>query len=269
MDRDAVELAAIEKQDRTFRWLAWLTIGVSFVHMSSALMLFSEASWLHWIAAGLMTLMIDLSTAALAGYLFYVKRRRRVPSRWVTVCFGFGLLIGVGLNGAYMWANRPAEQVIPFAVSAAISVTFATFVPAVIGIASLIRGELEDDRTDAMKRQAKGVVRVLSPETPALRSFSAGSSGKRFIASQGSNERYNHKTAIATNDVAAIAERLQDAGVRGTITMRELRDVCGWSSSSSSFAAKQHLLDAGIVDITEDGMRIVPERLANAAKGRV
>jgi hypothetical protein len=139
-----LELEAIDRQQRRFSRLSLLAIIVSFVHIAAALALFSGAAWYEVGAALAMTALVDVATWALAGYFDYAARRRLARSIWIKATFGFALAISMFLNGAYLYAHRPPS--LPGWMSIGIAGAFAVFVPMLIGVASLIRGELEDDR---------------------------------------------------------------------------------------------------------------------------
>jgi hypothetical protein len=147
-----LELQAIDRQQRRFSWLSLLAIAVSFVHMAAALALFSRAAWYERGAALAMTGLVDVATWGLAGYFDYARRRQLSRSGWIKALFGFALAISMFLNGAYLYANRPPSDVLPEWMSIGIAVAFAVFVPMLIGVASLIRGELEDDRLQLQQR---------------------------------------------------------------------------------------------------------------------
>lgn len=155
-----LELEAIDRQQRRFGRLSLLAIVVSFVHMAAALALFSGAAWYEVGAALAMTALVDVATWALAGYFDYAARWRLARSVWIKATFGFALAISMFLNGAYLYANRPAT--LPAWMSVGIAGAFAVFVPMLIGVASLIRGELEDDR---LRRQQQRL--ELVPSGPA------------------------------------------------------------------------------------------------------
>lgn len=146
-----LELEAIDRQQRRFSRLSLLAIVVSFVHMAAALALFSGAAWYEVGAALAMTALVDVATWALAGYFDYAARRRLARSVWIKATFGFALAISMFLNGAYLYAHRPPT--LPGWMSVGIAGAFAVFVPMLIGVASLIRGELEDDRLRLQQHQ--------------------------------------------------------------------------------------------------------------------
>lgn len=146
-----LELEAIDRQQRRFSRLSLLAIVVSFVHMAAALALFSGAAWYEVGAALAMTALVDVATWALAGYFDYAARRRLARSIWIKATFGFALAISMFLNGAYLYAHRPPT--LPGWMSVGIAGAFAVFVPMLIGVASLIRGELEDDRVRLQQQQ--------------------------------------------------------------------------------------------------------------------
>ncbi|MEN9938482.1 MAG: hypothetical protein RLZZ387_5061 [Chloroflexota bacterium] len=155
--RQDVEVHAIERQQRRFGVISLLAIVVSFVHMGAALTLFSGPSWYEVGAALAMTALVDVATWAIAEYHHYAQRRRLARSRWVQVLFGVALAISMTLNGAYLHAHRPAPADLPEWLSIGVAVAFALFVPMLIGVAALVRGELEDDRL-RVQQQASIVV---------------------------------------------------------------------------------------------------------------
>lgn len=140
------ELSVITQQRNRFVFVSMAAIVVSFVHMAAALVLFSEATWYERGAALGMTALVDLATWAVAEYLDYAARRELTRSPWTKVLFGFALVISMFLNGAYLWANRPPDKDLPEVMSAGIAIAFAVFTPLLIAVASLIRGELTNDR---------------------------------------------------------------------------------------------------------------------------
>lgn len=141
-----LELQASDRQQRRFSWLSLLAIAVSFVHMAAPLALFSHTAWYERGAALAMTGLVDVATWGLAGYFDYARRRQLSRRGWIEALFAFALVISMFLNGAYLYANRPPTDVLPDWMSIGIAAAFAVFVPMLIGVASLIRGELEDDR---------------------------------------------------------------------------------------------------------------------------
>jgi uncharacterized membrane protein len=143
---DPLEITAIARQQRRFGAISLLAILVSFVHMGAALALFSGPSWYEVGAALAMTALVDIATWAIVEYQAYARRRRLRRSRWVSALFGAALVISMALNGAYLYAHRPAPEHLPEWLSLGVAVAFAVFVPLLIGVASLARGELEDDR---------------------------------------------------------------------------------------------------------------------------
>ncbi|MEM8534437.1 MAG: hypothetical protein AAGF95_26570 [Chloroflexota bacterium] len=152
-----IELATIDRQQRRFSWISGLAIIVSFVHMAAALALFSDNAWYERGAALAMTGLVDIATWALAGYFDYARRRQTSRSGWIKTLFGFALVISMFLNGAYLYTHRPPPTELPEWMSIGIAITFAVFVPMLIGVASLIRGELEDDRL-ALQQAARHTV---------------------------------------------------------------------------------------------------------------
>ena len=162
--------------------------------MAAALALFSGAAWYEVGVALAMTALVDVATWVLAGYFDYAARRQLARSRWIKVTFGFALAISMFLNGAYLYANRPAS--LPGLMGVAIAAAFAVFVPLLIGVASLIRGELEDDRLRIQQQAAEPVAvtapapvpsprRTLLPATHRPPVFSNSDRGSRTASTNG------------------------------------------------------------------------------------
>jgi hypothetical protein len=114
--------------------------------MAAALALFAGPNWYELAAALAMTALVDLATWIIAEYHHYAQRRHMARSRWVGALFILALLISMALNGAYLYVHRPTQGQLPELVSILIAIFFSIFVPMLIGVASLSRGELEDDR---------------------------------------------------------------------------------------------------------------------------
>jgi uncharacterized membrane protein (DUF485 family) len=145
-----IELQAINRQQQRFSWLSIATMLVSFVHMVAALALFSDGTYLGNIAAILMTGLVDAATWVITGYLDYSKRRNLKRNWLIKGLLGFALAISFGLNLAYMLAHMPPADKVPQVISVGIAIVLSIFIPLCIGVASLARGELEDDKTQQL-----------------------------------------------------------------------------------------------------------------------
>jgi hypothetical protein len=256
---EALELVAIDRQTRRFSLLSLATIVVSFVHMVSALALFSGEHWYEGLAAMLMTGLVDFATWAVAGYIDYAKRRGLSRSGWVLALFYAALGISGGLNFAYLYANRPPAEKLPSWASVLIAVVFAFFIPACIGVASLIRGELEDDRLRQEQRQAaKSAKEATVREVREMRNRATQRPNEvEQPVLEGGQQRYNAKSLIATTDVASILDALQAAGVQRFQFAKTIGDTCGWSSPSSSTKALGILREAGALREVDGGYEVV------------
>jgi hypothetical protein len=280
---EALELHAIERQQRRFGWISVAAIVVSFVHMATALALFSREALIERGAALAMTALVDVATWAIANYVDYARRRQLTRSRWVKGLFAFALMISMGLNGAYLYAYRPPAAVLPTWTSLLIACAFAVFVPMLIGVASLIRGELEDDRLCIQQAQARQTryVAPLSVQHQSAntmkyppKSMVDASAVDRdresaYAIEPRSSERVDtfapnqcpeppsrtvsRSSTIATTDVAAIILALRAAGVDRFQYASQIGQVCGWRSRSSAVKALQALRAAGAVHASEDG----------------
>lgn len=177
-----IELNAIDRQQRRFSGLSIATMVVSFVHMVAALSLFSDGSKLGNLAAFLMTGLVDGATWVITGYIDYARRRNLKRNRLVAGLLWGALAISFGLNLAYLLAHQPPVDKVPAFVSIGIAIVFSVFIPACIGVASLARGELEDDKTQHMQAaQPLSVAATLPassvaaapphPQTPAAPQF--------------------------------------------------------------------------------------------------
>lgn len=249
-----IEISAIDRQQRRFSWLSVAAIIVSFVHMAAALALFSGSSWYEQIAALAMTGLVDFATWVIAGYVDYAKRRGLSRSGWIKLLFGFALAISMGLNGAYLWSHRPAESLLPWWISLFITGTFALFIPMLIGVASLARGELEDDRIRQEQRQA-----AKHHRQPTIREVSPSASEKsnEVIPRPPTPQRYNTKSDIMTNDVPAILAALQRANVTRFRYAADIARCCGWGSSSSATKALAALRAAGVVRFVDGEYEVI------------
>lgn len=142
---EEVELDAINRQQRRWSWLSIATMIVSFIHMVGALAMFSAGHKIEQFAAVLMTGLVDGATWVVANYQDYAKRRKLTRSKLVSTLLWVALSISFGLNLAYLLTHRPAT-LHPW-ISSSIAIAFAIFIPLCIAVASLARGELEDDKT--------------------------------------------------------------------------------------------------------------------------
>lgn len=162
---EEAERDAIERQSSRWHWLSIATIVVSFVHMVAALRLFGGAGFFEQAAAFLMTGLVDVATWIVANYLDYAKRRNLQRGKLVKILFGFALLISCGLNLAYLVLHMPAS--LPWWIGWSIAVAFALFIPLCIAVASVARGELEDDKvahaTSAISAVQPAAVMVTQP----------------------------------------------------------------------------------------------------------
>lgn len=165
-----LEIGATDRQQRRFTWITIAMIGVSFVHMFGAVALFSGGQWYEYAAAALMTGMVDVATWALGSYKDYAKRRQFSRSGWVHALFLFALALSFCLNLAYLLTHMPSVDILPVPVSIAIAVLFSLFIPSLIGVAALIRGELEDDKIVARQGAplTENRVTVTSKTAPSL-----------------------------------------------------------------------------------------------------
>jgi hypothetical protein len=298
-----LEIQAILDQDRRFRNLMHGAVIVSFVHMATTLLLFSGESWYDQLSGFFMTMIIDFTIIYLAMYIDYARRRGYSRSRWVYVTFGASLLLSVGLNGAYMWSHRPPATKVPEIASGAISVLFAIFVPLVVGISSLIRGELHEDRlglereasakaadeelrrerreerrrpqpiitpiptepaSKALERDNEAAPRML-PDTQATDTIDVS----RETLPAAARRPGNGKSKIMTNDVATIAKLLREQGVTKLRSGAHLNSLMGWTSSSSGTKAIEELregLPGFVVDAVGGGYDLRYEVIFSAGE---
>lgn len=224
-----LELEAIDRQQRRFSRLSLLAIVVSFVHMAAALALFSGAAWYELGAALAMTALVDVATWALAGYFDYAARRRLARSVWIKATFGFALAISMFLNGAYLYANRPPS--LPGWMSVGIAGAFAVFVPMLIGVASLIRGELEDDR---LRLSPRTTYLPLSPLC-ATRTCARSRAPEPWRASAAGPRR------AAGQSAQAAARRGCRARDRRRVRARGAGERTGAGHSGRAFRSSRHL----------------------------
>jgi hypothetical protein len=279
----ALELHAIERQQRRFGWISVAAILVSFVHMATALALFSRESLIERGAALAMTALVDVATWAIANYVDYARRRQLTRSSWVKGLFAFALAISMGLNGAYLYAYRPSADVLPTWTSILIAFAFAVFVPMLIGVASLIRGELEDERLCIQQAQARQTLDVAAlpvhqPSTETIKHHTNSTRDTSAVypdrepaygiptasCNRVDTLPTNHcpeppwctvhtSSAIPTVDVVAIVAALRAAGVDRFQFASQIGQVCGWRSRSSAVKALQALRAAGALHPHNDG----------------
>lgn len=274
-----LEIAAIDSMRRRFSALTVFTIAVSFIHMAASLVLYSSSQW-HEIAASLaMTLLVDVVTWLMASLFEYASIRQLQRSGWAKALFGASLLISMLLNFVYLYVHRPADTTVPYFVSLAISIAFAIFVPATIGVSSVVNGELYRDRLEyqrtiaaqqtvsasqsqALPDTASGADNE-SPTKPAPKSqlvtpVNRTSRPKRrppvaaFRSASG-----NGKAAIMTSDVAAILGELRRQDVRFVRSGAELGKILGWRSPSSGPNALKTLVNEGAAVQQEDGSYLI------------
>jgi hypothetical protein len=289
---EALELHAIERQQRRFGWISLAAIVVSFVHMATALALFSRESLIERGAALAMTALVDVATWAIANYVDYARRRQLTRSSWVKGLFAFALAISMGLNGTYLYAYRPATDVLPTWTSILIAIAFAVFVPMLIGVASLIRGELEDDRlcvqqaqarrildvaalpvqqqsTDTMKQLTKSIEDAPSVYRDREPAYGIHAASSMRVDTFPTNQCLEPPTrtgqmssTISTTDVVAIVAALRSAGVDRFQYASQIGQVCGWRSRSSAVKALQALRAAGAVRTHDGGYVLVDDHQA-------
>jgi hypothetical protein len=249
---DDLELSAIGRQQRRFGRISMLAIVVSFVHRAAALVLFSRASLIEQAAALAMTLLVDIATWAIAEYRDYAKRRNLARSRWVGTLFLLALAISMFLNGAYLYANRPPASALPEWMSVGIAAVFALFVPALIGVASLIRGELEDDRLQLRQRMTHAV--DLASEVISLRQdYDAAASALRQRASE-DDARDREVRQITQERDAAVLELRQTVTQLETerATPKALPDAERVTLGGRPYSLRQA---AGALDMSEATLR--------------
>jgi hypothetical protein len=286
---EALELHAIERQQRRFGWISVAAIVVSFVHMATALALFSREALIERGAALAMTALVDVATWAIANYVDYARRRQLTRSSWVKGLFAFALAISMGLNGAYLYAYRPSADVLPTWTSILIAFAFAVFVPMLIGVASLIRGELEDDRlciqqaqarqtlygpampvqqhpTNTLKHPTKSMVDASAVDRDRepvygmdIRSHNRVDTFATNQCPQPPSRTVPMSSMIATTDVVAIVTALRTAGVDRFQYASQIGLVCGWRSRSSAVKALQALRAAGAVHAHDGGYVLVDD----------
>jgi hypothetical protein len=284
---EALELHAIERQQRRFGWISVAAIVVSFVHMATALALFSRESLIERGAALAMTALVDVATWAIANYVDYARRRQLTRSSWVKGLFAFALAISMGLNGAYLYAYRPAADVLPTWTSIPIAIAFAVFVPMLIGVASLIRGELEDDRLciqqaqvtqsldvaalsvqqqsrDTMKQLTKSMEDASAVYRDREPRYGTQAASSMLVDTFPTNHcpepptrTMQMSSTIATTDVVAIVDTLRAAGVDRFQYASQIGQACGWRSRSSALKALRALRAAGAVHAHDDGGYVV------------
>jgi hypothetical protein len=289
-----LEIKAIQRMRKRFSFLTVFTILVSFVHMAASLILFSSENYLEQGAALLMTILVDIVTWMVASYIDYARVRDLDRSGWALALFFASLIISALLNFAYLYANRPPPEIIPYAASVAIAVAFAIFVPGTIAVSSVVSGELYRDLLDRQAEQIESTKpSVVSqpatlPDTPPVVPTALPSSNEasprpprqRQPARRSRHSKHkpsaaslrlingNGKAAIMTSDIPAIIATLRDKNIRSFRTGAELSRILGWSSPSSGPMAIKNLLAAGAITLDNDVYVLAGDTTSNEADER-
>ena len=221
---------------------------VSFIHMVAALSLFSDGSFFGNIAAILMTALVDGATWVVANYKDYSKRRNKQRSWLVSTLLYVALFISFSLNLAYLLIHRPVA--LPPLVAYGIALAFSLFIPLCIAVASLARGELEDDKTHMVDAQMPKIREVADTAFVPLESHNDSAS----VLPEPAKDREikpragNGKSDILYNDSAKILAILRENNIQTIDNASELARQVGWSSPSTGAKALAHLRANGYVD---------------------
>lgn len=248
-----LELRAIDGQRRRFGVVSLAAILVSFVHMAATLLLFSQATWYEKAAAMAMTGLVDVATWVIAEYFDYAKRRQLKRSLWSKVLFGSTLIISMALNGGYLWANRPTDQSrMPEELSAIIAVAFAVFVPLLIAVASLIRGELTDDRLTLQQQTMRDAAQQDTAVRDALVLVAQHEKEVAYYQEQHAQLQTNHAQlqAAHTQQHATTAQE-QEQHAHLQRSYQELRHAYAQLQAEHA-----HLAEAGPLDIVALAQRL-------------
>lgn len=248
-----LELRAIDGQRRRFGAVSLAAILVSFVHMAATLLLFSQATWHEKAAAMAMTGLVDVATWVIAEYFDYAKRRQLKRSLWSKVLFGSTLIISMALNGGYLWANRPTDQRrMPEELSAIIAVAFAVFVPLLIAVASLIRGELTDDRLTLQQQAQHTTAQQDTAVRDALVLVAQHEKEVAYYQEQHAQLQAEHaqlQVAYTQHHATAVQEQEQYAHLQRSY--QELRHAYAQLQAEHA-----HLAEAGPLDIVALAQRL-------------
>ena len=245
---EQLEHDANERQQRRWSWLSIATMIVSFIHMVAALSLFSDGSFFGNIAAILMTALVDGATWVVANYKDYSKRRNKQRSWLVSTLLYVALFISFSLNLAYLLIHRPVA--LPPLVAYGIALAFSLFIPLCIAVASLARGELEDDKTHMGDAQMPKIREVADTAFVPLESHNDSAS----VLPEPAKDREikpragNGKSDILYNDSAKILAILRENNIQTIDNASELARQVGWSSPSTGAKALAHLRANGYVD---------------------
>lgn len=268
-----IELEAISHHRSAFRRLGVAVFVVSFIHMFTALSVYSDGSRLEQFASVAMTGLIDYSTWQLARYIFYVKRRdvlaklgmvqREMVSertKWSVRTFSFGLLLCFLLNLYFMWLRTPAnESSVQWAINVGIALALSLFIPMLIAVAALIEAELENDfimlEQDAAKRNA--LQKQITPNIRVVENDALRSNNEIVTPAQPLPRPSSLKSILNTNDTDGMALALREQGVTFVRTAKELGEILGFSSPASHSKARDTLLAAGVLRGVHGGYEVV------------
>lgn len=267
-----IELEAISHHRSAFRRLGVAVFVVSFIHMFTALSVYSDGSRLEQFASVAMTGLIDYSTWQLARYIFYVKRRdvlaklgmvqREMVSertKWSVRTFSFGLLLCFLLNLYFMWLRTPAnESMVQWVINVGIALALSLFIPMLIAVAALIEAELENDFIMLEQSTAKNILQ--SQATPKIRiveNDALQSNNETVTPAQQLPRPSSLKSILNTNDTDGMALALREQGVTFVRTAKELGELLGFSSPASHSKARDTLLAAGVLRGVHGGYEVV------------
>jgi len=268
-----IELEAISHHRSAFRRLGVAVFVVSFIHMFTALSVYSDGSRLEQFASVAMTGLIDYSTWQLARYIFYVKRRgvlaklgmvqREMVSertKWSVRTFSFGLLLCFLLNLYFMWLRTPVnESTVQWAINVGIALALSLFIPMLIAVAALIEAELENDfimlEQDTAKRNA--LQKQVTPNITVVEQSAAISHDETKQNVLPIAKVYGLRSPMSTTDLEGMIGILRERDITHITTAKELGELFGFSSPASHSKVRDSLIAAGVLQSTDQGYNVV------------
>jgi hypothetical protein len=269
--RGAIEYQSVAPNDtdritglRTnFGHLNKLWIVVSFVHMAMVMLLYGESlTGLGWfinlVSTIIMVLGIDLALMWLSSYIELQTTHKQPIGAWPWTAFGVSLLVELGFNIGALWSHAPASL---GWLGKVLAVVFGTFVALIIYVSATIQSRLDRtreyiatvqrseakrraDEARQQEREARQQEREAQQQNRALESHNEALPPPNEATLMPAS---NGKSRIAADDLRAIVRVLYEQNITQLDNAGQLRELCGWSSYSTSSKARDNLLSAGIL----------------------
>lgn len=301
-DPQSIDQSQVASLRRSFGLLNKQWIGVSFIHMSITMLLFSDGGLITTAAILIMVLGIDLALMWLSGYIEIQRRFYQPVGFFAWTAFVIALLLEFSFNTAALWAHRPDPSKFPDGASKATAVAFGSFVALIIYVSATVQSKLDRTRlavddhyaelrrhaeaqrqrddearqkreeAEAYRRQRAEEQRLWREEQERNRRLESHSETSKALPAPSEaailERRGNGKAAVLASDVSAIAAIIEAAGVTHIESTAMLGRLCGWTSSSTPPKARDALIDAGIlreiiVDGKSQGFAVITTKVSN------